>query len=994
LDTSILMFLSLPKKRKYRTLLLISFLCLIALQKPGQAQLKWFKHESEHFVVLYLEPHHFLVPHIVNSAETALDRLSRLFHFKPSEKIVIATYDFSDYGSAGATAVPHNSIRLEIEPLEPGYENIPYNERIQWLIAHELVHIFVTDQASKLESYSRSLFSKVPPEKEQPLSIFYSLMTSAGRYTPRWHQEGIAVFMETWLSGGYGRVLGNFDEMYFRSMVFEGKSFPGPFQLEGSNLPNSHLLGTRSYLFGGRFAAFLAATFGVDTLYSWYDRTGDTFYRGFDDKARLSFGFDLTAVWKYFIAAEQRFQKRNLRRLSAAPTTAIKRLHGPMGWVTQPHYDDLLAKIIVGTHKPHQLTSIQVLDVRANTIHKIGTLPTPSIIRIASTAYNKETRTFFFTTNNNQLYRDVWSLNLVTRKKKKLFENARVGAMTVSSESHELWAVRHSGGRAALVYAAHPYPRLQPVIEFEFGDVIHDLAISPSGRVLAATLHRADGRQSIILADVTTLKNQGKFIYRTISAEGSPEFPSWSPDERFLYWSAYTNGVSNIYRYDSKTSETMAMSHVLRGLFRPVYIDERSLFAFEFSTEGFIPVIIPNEPAVRLPAITYFGQLVVDRNPGVTEIDLASLQQTNGTNSALPKLQRYSGLGSLKFHSFFPTISGFQDQKVVGFFSHLADPLFTHDLSLEFGFSPFDNKAAEPNYHFRAKYEYNKRYSLTVKHNAATFYDLFNDRKAGLIGTQLGIGNTHYWQFDNPHKIKQTIELTYFTGIKAINDNVIDVLNSDFFIFESSLNSRSVRRAIGSVDSESGYDWTLTGMTLASRLEDPQVAYGLHFQWTRFTTWVWPHNVVVLTLGGGLLVNRYDLAIGRFYFGGFGNRRLEHKPVKQYRELFRFSGIPIYSLSTERFAKVMIEHAFPPVRAGRPRIWKHFLSHAYASWFAQGLILDAKPANKWLSLGTQVNFVFNHWFNLESTLSFGLARAFSTQRKSNEWFLSFKLLRD
>ena len=142
------------------------------------------------------------------------------------------------------------------------------------------------------------------------------------------------------------------------------------------------------------------------------------------------------------------------------------------------------------------------------------------------------------------------------------------------------------------------------------------------------------------------------------------------------------------------------------------------------------------------------------------------------------------------------------------------------------------------------------------------------------------------------------------------------------------------------------------------------------------------------------MVNRSDLAIGRFYFGGFGNRTLEDKPVKQYRELFSFSGIPIYSLSAERFAKVMIEHAFPPVRVGGPRLWKHFLSHAYASWYSQALILDAKPENKWVSLGAQVNFVFNHWFNLESTLSLGLARAFSAQRKSNEWFFSFKLLRD
>ena len=99
------------------------------------------------------------------------------------------------------------------------------------------------------------------------------------------------------------------------------------------------------------------------------------------------------------------------------------------------------------------------------------------------------------------------------------------------------------------------------MVEFKLGDVIHDLAISPSGRFLAATLHRVDGRQAIIIADVATLKSQGKFIYKSISTDGSPEFPSWSLDERYLYWSAYTNGVSNIYRYDAEITETVAMSH-------------------------------------------------------------------------------------------------------------------------------------------------------------------------------------------------------------------------------------------------------------------------------------------------------------------------------------------------------------------------------------------------------------------------------------------------
>jgi hypothetical protein len=60
------------------------------------------------------------------------------------------------------------------------------------------------------------------------------------------------------------------------------------------------------------------------------------------------------------------------------------------------------------------------------------------------------------------------------------------------------------------------------------------------------------------------------------------------------------------------------MSHTLRGLFRPVYLSANWLFAFEFTSEGFLPVVVPNQPAKHLPAIEYFGQKVVARNPAMT----------------------------------------------------------------------------------------------------------------------------------------------------------------------------------------------------------------------------------------------------------------------------------------------------------------------------------------------------------------------------------------
>ena len=48
----------------------------------------------------------------------------------------------------------------------------------------------------------------------------------------------------------------------------------------------------------------------------------------------------------------------------------------------------------------------------------------------------------------------------------------------------------------------------------------------------------------------------------------------------------------------------------------------------------------------------------------------------------------------------------------------------------------------------------------------------------------------------------------------------------------------------------------------------------------------------------------------------------------------------------------------------------------------------------WIDLGAQLNLIFKHWFNLESTLSAGVANAWYEGGSSWEWFVSYKLLRN
>src|SRR5206468_6325236 len=139
------------------------------------------------------------------------------FGFEPGEDLTLLLLDFSDVGNAGASSVPHDLVRVQIAPLGFAFETIAANERMNTIMNHELVHVATMDQAAGRDHLFRRLFGgKVLPVADDPESIVYFYLTSPRVAAPRWYQEGIAVFVDTWMAGGLGRAQGGYDEMVFR----------------------------------------------------------------------------------------------------------------------------------------------------------------------------------------------------------------------------------------------------------------------------------------------------------------------------------------------------------------------------------------------------------------------------------------------------------------------------------------------------------------------------------------------------------------------------------------------------------------------------------------------------------------------------------------------------------------------------------------------------------------------------------------------------------
>ena len=186
----------------------MSFLLIVAIGEfsPSGLHAQLFERETNNLrLVYYSKAHEYLVPHIVGCFENAFRFESRLFDYRPGEKVNVLLQDFGDYASGAANTVPFDFMSIGIAPFSYVYETMPAEERFNLMMMHELVHVMTMDKPSPRDSFFRSMFfGKVAPIHEQPLSMIYGYVTGPRWYAPRWYVESIAVFMETWMAGDSG----------------------------------------------------------------------------------------------------------------------------------------------------------------------------------------------------------------------------------------------------------------------------------------------------------------------------------------------------------------------------------------------------------------------------------------------------------------------------------------------------------------------------------------------------------------------------------------------------------------------------------------------------------------------------------------------------------------------------------------------------------------------------------------------------------------------
>ncbi len=945
-------------------------------------------------LVFYDQDHYYVVPHTGRCFENSLRFHSKLFGYTPSEPVLILLQDFSDYGYAGATSLPFNFMTVGMESFEYVYETSPTNERMNWVMSHELTHIVASDKAAASDRFFRSVFlGKVLPTSENPLSMLYTYLTNPRRYAPRWYHEGIAVFMETWMSGGIGRVLGGYDEMVFRTMVRDSVYFYDFVGLESEGTTADFEIGQNSYLYGTRFLSYLSSQYGPEKVLGWFNRTDES-KADYASQFQNVYGAQLDEEWSKWIQSERDWQYENLKTIRTAPVTPFRSVMPEnLGAVSRSHYDARTNKLYAAVNFPGSFAHIEEIDVGSGARRRICDVPTPAMYYVTSLAYDSVTGTLLFTTQNSWMWRDLNAVDIKTGEARLVLENTRTGDLVFSQADRALWGVRHRDGYTSLVRIGEPYTFVYPVATFDYRRDIYDIDVSPDGRFVTASMLEVSGRVKLIRMEVEKLL-KGESAYEELYEfeNNSPANFVFSQDGKYLYGTSYYTGVSNVYRYDFAERKMETLTNSETGFFRPVPLTGDSLLVWRYSKEGFSPVVILAQPREDPPSIKYLGQETVERFPVVTTWTLGSPLTVN-IDSLITYKGEYGALRDARLVSVYPVVEGYKDFVSGGIRANFGDPLGLNRMDLTASYAPASAVPPAERIHATLRYR-SILWNAVATYNRPDFYDLFGPTKTSRKGYSLSLQYKNDILNDPPRSMGYSLGVAWYAGLERMPDyQNVDVSFDRFLTAQAGINYKNTRKTLGGLEPEAGVLWDLQAQSFNVKSTlFPRIFANLDYGFLLPIH----HSSLWLRTSAGFARGERDEPFANFFFGGFGNNWVDFADAKRFREYYSFPGTELNEIGGTNYGKLLLEWTLPPLRFRRLGIPSFYCTWGHASLFSSVIStnLDSSPDRlTYANIGGQADFKMVIFSRLDVTLSVGAAiAARRNQRFTRELMVSLKIL--
>jgi hypothetical protein len=978
-----------------------ALLVALATASPGHAaDLKFI--ETEDLRIIYFDPtEKYLVPHVTQSFLTGLAAHKRLLDYVPDGDVNLLLEDFTDRSNATTLATP-NRIFLDIAPSYEPFETVSSAEWFAWTAAHELTHLADNDRASPADARFRRLFhGKVDVDSAHPETLLYNYLTTPRLTAPRWYQEGSAVFMETWMMGGVGRAQGGYDEMVFRAMVRENARFYDPLGLVSKGTEIDFKTGANAYLYGTRFADYLAFTYGPDRLLDWWrrDQSSRRYYA--DDFQRV-FGLPLAESWRRWIEFEHAFQQKNLVSVREQPITEYHDLtRKDLGAVSRTYLSADGTRLFAAIRYPGQLAHVVSIGRRDGRVTELTEVKGPIGYNVCSLAYDPGSETLFYTTSNNA-HRNLEALDLRSGKSRMLLRAARIGDLVFNSSDRSLWGLRLNNGFVMLVRVPFPYTDWQTLYTFPRGQRAFDLDLSPDGSLVSVSVSGPNPKPGLpqvtevrVLRAETLARGDATPVHTLTMGSAVPESFVFSKDGRYLYGSSYFTGVSNVYRYELASETLDAVSNADIGFFRPLPLDGSELIVLRYAAKGFVPTLIEAKPTEDLSAVTFLGEQVATKYPEVQGWVAAPPSSIPDQ----PKILRqgdYRPMRELKLDSVIPVVEGYKDSVGAGLAASFSDPLGYDAAGFDASYTPDNALPSKERLHFTADVHHT-RWTAGVAWNRADFYDLFGPTKRSLAGYNGYVNYNLPLVFDPPEVTSFSASVAYYGDLDTLPgyQNVTSP-SKNLFTADAGFAGSDTRGSPGAVDDEAGHSWSINshlsgaaGELIPSVTATGDLGFPLPLN----------HSSIWLRTGAAISGGSPADPLANYYLGAFGNNYVDSGSYgipQRYRGLLSMPGFDLQALHGKSLVKGMLEWCLPPVRfeaLGSPGF---YLTWARPELFAGALETNLGTSGTRTSaqdVGAQVDFQLHVMHRAPMMLSIGAARGFGGgSLGKSEFMLSLQVL--
>ncbi|MCY3678878.1 MAG: BamA/TamA family outer membrane protein [Gemmatimonadetes bacterium] len=539
------------------TVVALAAICLVSAL-PLQAQTtppneEWREFPTDHFVVTYPARLGDLATRAAALAERAYTVLAERFVDTPAVPVQLLLTDHADIANGFASPNPYNRITIFARPPTDGGSISYFDDWLELVITHELVHTFHLDMTGALGNVVRKVFGRVP--------AVWPVFPSGA--TPTWLTEGLATYFESHLTGA-GRVKGTWQEMVMRTNALEGS--PGTLDQVSGHSP-VWPAGHRPYVYGARYLAHMAEAYGEQSMGD-YARAVAGLWVPFrlNSAARDAFGTtvsDSWEVWQNHMAAVYAAEAEALA--AVAPITEGETVEGSGRLAEQAMVSPDGERLAFVRSDGVDATQIRVSSPDGSNARRLtrvnGVGGTLSWMPDGGVLFSQLDFTDPYRLTSD-LYRAAPD-GTVSR----LTRGQRVTYADVSPDGSRAVAVQEGGGTNNLVIVDLATGEVTPLMDPQADRHWAYPRWSPAGGRIVAVRWVAPA-----FMDIVVLDESGSVTVELTHDRAVDTTPFWTPDGSSVIWSSDRTGIPNLFAatlHADSSATIRQVTNVLGGASHP-----------------------------------------------------------------------------------------------------------------------------------------------------------------------------------------------------------------------------------------------------------------------------------------------------------------------------------------------------------------------------------------------------------------------------------------